>query len=265
MRHSTLESHLPEEATLRPVLISLLAHGVVLVAVAVAASFLVPTITLVAGAEDGGLGSAIPVSLAGELTGGSGNVRPSLTPAPEAVKPPPAARPDPDQATPLEQFQDPQENDVVPEKLRDVPRAPEPEYSENPSPGAIPSEPLPGVGGAAGGGGGLGTAGLRIGSGRGGPGVASWYIRQLEQRISRNWLRASMGSLNRKVVAQISFVILPGGQIDSVRLLQSSGVSAVDLAGQRAVLASQPLPPLPPELRGRRVEFVAHFEYPPDR
>ena len=74
-----------------------------------------------------------------------------------------------------------------------------------------------------------------------------------------------MGSLERQVMAKISFVIKANGQIDSVKLVGSSGVGAVDLAAQRTIFASQPLPPLPPELRGRTVEFVAHFEYPPER
>ncbi len=267
MRQSTLKSHLPGEVTLPSVLISLLGHIAAVFVLIVGITFLGPNIVLVAGGGDGEIGTAIPVSLSGEISGGAGAVRPTLIPAPEAAKPPPR-KPEvqlPEQATQLKQFEDPKKEKRVSRVSRSAPRPPDLEYSETPSQGAIPSDPLPGTGGVFSEGVGFGKAGLRIGSGQAGAGVASWYIRQLEQRISRNWLRTSMGSLERQVMAKISFVIKANGQIDSVKLVGSSGVGAVDLAAQRAIFASQPLPPLPPELRGRTVEFVAHFEYPPER
>jgi TonB family protein len=265
MRQSTLKSHLPEELALPSVLISLLGHIVVVFILVLGVTLLGPNLILVAGGENGETGTTIPVSLTGEITGGTGAVRPTLIPAPEVAKPPPR-RPEtqsPEQrTTQLKQFEKPKKEEKISRISRSAPRPPDPTI---PSQGVIPSDPLPGVGGVFSEGGGLGETGLKIGSGQAGAGVASWYIRQLEQRISRNWLKTSMGSLDRQVVAKISFEIKANGEIDSVRLVASSGVGAVDLAAQRAISASQPLPPLPLELRGRTVEFVAYFEYPPER
>ena len=267
MRQSTLKSHLPGEVVLPSVLISLLGHIAAVFLLVFGITFLGPNIILVAGGGNGETGTAIPVSLSGEISGGAGAVRPTLIPAPEATKPPPR-KPEPqlpEEANQLKKFEDPKKEKKMARISPSAPRPPDPEYEKTPSQGVIPSDPLPGTGGVFSEGGGFGEAGLKIGSGQAGGGIASWYIRQLEQRISRNWLRTSMGALERQVMARISFEIKANGQIDSVKLISSSGVGAVDLAAQRAIFASQPLPPLPPELRGRTVEFVAHFEYPPKR
>lgn len=91
----------------------------------------------------------------------------------------------------------------------------------------------------------------------------SWYVRQVEQRVGQNWLKTSLGQLSRTVHTVISFEISSNGSIENIQIEQKSGIRSVDLAAERAVRASGPLPPLPFEFRQRRVKFVAHFEYPP--
>ena len=86
---------------------------------------------------------------------------------------------------------------------------------------------------------------------------------RVEQRVGQNWLRASLGALARPVETVVSFEVLRNGRIHRIKLEQPSGVGAVDLAAQRAIRASSPLPALPPELRNRRVRFVTYFQYPP--
>ena len=112
----------------------------------------------------------------------------------------------------------------------------------------------------------MGTgSGVSIGSGSGEEeGIQSWYIRQVEQRVGQNWLQTSLGGrADRRVQAIAAFVVSPNGQISQVTLEKRSGITSVDLAIQRAIQASNPLPPLPYELRGRTVRFQAVFEYPP--
>ncbi len=91
----------------------------------------------------------------------------------------------------------------------------------------------------------------------------SWYVRQVEQRVGQNWLRTSLGQLAKPVQTVISFEIQSNGNIENINIEQNSGIRSVDLAAERAVRASGPLPPLPIDFRQRRVKFVAHFEYPP--
>jgi TonB family protein len=60
-----------------------------------------------------------------------------------------------------------------------------------------------------------------------------------------------------------SFYIAPDGTIIGIKREKSSGNPEMDLTAERAIRASNPLAPPPPEFRGRPVQFVAQFIYPP--
>ena len=229
-------------------------------------------IVLGSGPGGGQGGDSIPVGLAQELSGGAGMYKPALTPRPEAAPPPPPP-PEPEQAAAAETSQP--EEVFVRQTPSPRPKKKVPPRSTSsdppkkaPSPGVIPRKPDPGSGGRGGragesGGGFGGGSGVSIGTGTGQEGVDSWYVRQVEQRIGRNWLSASLGAIARPVRTIMSFEIQRGGEIENIRVDQSSGLRSVDLAAERAVRASHPLPPLPYELRNLRVRFVAYFDYPP--
>jgi TonB family protein len=210
------------------------------------------------------------VGLAAELGGGAGMYKPSVVPQPPAVLP--VAREEPAPSVTPES----PEQEVLVERSRQTrtqaqtsQRADSQSQPATPPVGAIPVAPEPGSGGAgsaaSGSGGGLGGgAGVSIGPGLGERGlVDSWYVRQVEQRVGANWLRTSLGRISRSVRAVVSFEVALGGAIENVRFERRSGVPSVDLAAERAVRASSPLPPLPHELRRNRVRFVAYFDYPP--
>jgi TonB family protein len=218
----------------------------------------------------GGQGDFISVGLAADTGGGEGMIRPPITARPESAPPPP--RPPEtvveESEVPAEVFtqEEPEPDTRPPPEPRRRPPPTEPERSEE-RPGLIPREADPGHGprgGSGGAGGGLGSGrGVLVGSGSGEGTVDSWYVRQVEQRIGQNWLQTSLGQLARRVDAVASFSVQRDGRITDIRLEKSSGVSSVDLAVQRAIQASTPLPPLPYELRNRTVVFRAVFEYPP--
>ena len=141
----------------------------------------------------------------------------------------------------------------------DVP-APPPEAIRN----IIPTAPEPGSGGAAAagagsGGGSGGGSGVSIGGGSGGFGD-SYYALGVEKRISDNWMRPPEGLRVRIVY---SFYIAANGAIYNVKLETSSGNSQMDLTALRAINASNPLSPPPLEYRGKAIQFVAEFIYPP--
>ena len=104
---------------------------------------------------------------------------------------------------------------------------------------------------------------MTIGTGTGEGVMDSWYVRQVEQRSGRNWLKTSLGQLANPVRTVISFEIRADGRIDNIQIEHRSGIGSIDLAAERAVRASDPLSPLPYELRNRTVKFTAYFEYPP--
>ncbi len=257
MAKPVLTSHVREEGYKLSLLASVVSHASLFLVFAFAVDFLPASNPIVLGTGPGGGqgGDFVTVGLSDEANGGTGMYKPSIVPRPEAVAPPPAEESEPASEEVFEQKGTPRRNSPPPR-------------NQTPSPGAIPQPPGPGSGGASaanpGSGGGFGGGqGVTIGSGTGQGAMDSWYVRQVEQRVGQNWLKTSLGQLERTVQTVISFEINPNGNIEGIQIEQRSGIRSVDLAAERAVRASGPLPPLPFEFRQRRVKFVAHFEYPP--
>ena len=265
MTRPILQPHVREGSYGRAFAVSLLGH-VLLVLLLVLGAELLPggqVISFGSGAGGGRGGDYVTVGLSAELSGGAGMYMPAITPRPAAVPPQPRAPEDVAKPAPVD---DP---NVFLEKSRR--QRSEEKPTKNPTPpqtGQIPTRPEPGAGGpgggSPGGGGGFGGGfGVQIGTGSGEGVIDSWYVRQVEQRVGGNWLKTSLGQLNRPVESVVAFTVEPNGAITDIQVEKKSGILSVDLAAERAVRASHPLPPLPYELRGRRVRFAAHFDYPP--
>lgn len=84
------------------------------------------------------------------------------------------------------------------------------------------------------------------------------YMRNLEQRIKRNWTPPK-GDSSKRVV--IIFTIGRDGRLLSSKVEKTSGVPLVDRAAMSAVELSAPFPPLPPEFRGQSVPIEFTFDY----
>ena len=262
MAPSLMKSHVHEEGYKGSLLASVLGHGLLFLIFLFAVEWVPARSPVVIGTGPGGgqKGDFVTVGLSDEMSGGAGMYKPSVTPRPEAVPPP--ARQESDAG-----------NEEAKEKVL-IQKAATKEISEGPDPessagaGAIPRPPDPGSGGLGGQnrgtGGGLGGGqGVTIGPGTGEGAMDSWYVRQVEQRVGQNWLKTSLGQLQRTVQTVISFEIQPSGKIDNIQIERKSGIRSIDLAAERAVQASSPLPPVPYEFRRRKMKFVAYFEYPP--
>ncbi|MBN2433121.1 MAG: TonB family protein [Acidobacteria bacterium] len=213
----------------------------------------------------GGTGETIGIGLVGELPAGQEYFKPPVRQI-EAVTP--VRKETPPEEPPL------QENDFVTDRTD----TPVPTQPDKPSEQVDPAGTSPKIGTAEkptgvldatgapgsstpGGGGGLGVS--VGGSGEGF--LDSWYARQVEQRVGKNWLQSQMGvvySGRHRVVIQ--FEVTTEGRIVDIEILQSTGPEAFERSAIRAVRASDPLPPLPNRYRihGNRVRFVAVFEYP---
>jgi len=270
---TVLHSHLQEDQSRRPVIISVVLHLLVLLFFTVGVTLLPepPPIELGMG-PGGGQGDFVSVGLAADTGGGAGMYKPPITSRADSAPPAPPAKPE----APVEETAIP-DNVFTKEKDKPKPKPPEPERRPPPKKqepeektekkGLIPRESDPGKGtqGGSGVGGGFGSGrGVLIGSGTGeGGSIDSWYVRQVEQRVGQNWLQTSLGKLERRVQAVATFVVQANGQISDIQLESRSGIRSVDLAVMRAIQAANPLPPLPYELRNRTVRFKAVFEYPP--
>jgi len=255
---SLLGIPLIEEKYGRSVILSIALH-ILAAGILVYGGLLLPSTPVILGTGAGGGtgGDAYTVGVIDELSGGMGMVKPSLTPQPPALLQEPPAKAD----------------KAIPLPGTDAPKKPKPTAKElekaakiSPKSNVIPTAPEPGSGGAAGrsggsGGGMGGGIGISIGSGTGGLGD-HWYAQGVEARISSNWTRPVEGV---RVEMTFSFFIAANGTIYGIKKENSSGNLQMDLTAERAIRASSPLRPPPPEFRGRALQFVAQFVHPPNR
>lgn len=106
-----------------------------------------------------------------------------------------------------------------------------------------------------------GEGGLGFGEGNFGERFG-WYVAAVRGRISSNWLLSTV-STNILTAPRVylNFDILRDGTITNVQITQSSGVPEVDRSALRAVLASNPLGPLPADYGGNRVSVEFYFDF----
>ena len=84
------------------------------------------------------------------------------------------------------------------------------------------------------------------------------YMRDLEQRIKRNWTPPK-GDSSKRVI--ITFTIGRDGRLLSHRVTKSSGVPLADRAAMSAIELTAPFRPLPPEFKGQSVPIEFTFDY----
>lgn len=106
-----------------------------------------------------------------------------------------------------------------------------------------------------------GSGGLSFGEGNFKDRYA-FYVQAVKNRISSNWLQSTISpNLTAAPRVYISFNILRDGTIADVQLQQSSGFPEVDRSALRAVMASNPLGPLPPDYPGNRISVKFYFDF----
>ena len=80
--------------------------------------------------------------------------------------------------------------------------------------------------------------------------IISEYMERIRSKVRQNIVEPP--GLQGNPTAEFDVVIIPGGEVLSVRLVRSSGVPAYDAAAERAIIKSAPLPlPPNPELFSR--------------
>ena len=191
-------------------------------------------------------------------------------PIPEAKAPVKTTPPPPDKAEPIPETKAPVKPTPPPPKTTPPPPkpprpAPAPKAASQPPdtpPNAVPfgqgGKPALAYGqfstgaGAAGIGFGDGTFGDRYG----------WYVDAITRRISQHWLQSLIDNRVRTAPrVYLSFDIARNGTVSNVEIKQPSGIPTLDRSAMRAILASNPLTPLPPDYRGPSVNVSFYFEY----
>lgn len=84
------------------------------------------------------------------------------------------------------------------------------------------------------------------------------YMRDLEQRIKRNW-SPPKGDTSKRVI--ITFTIGRDGRLLSRQVTKSSGSPLADRAALSAIELTAPFRPLPPEFKGTSVPIEFTFDY----
>jgi TonB family protein len=173
------------------------------------------------------------------------------------TEPTPKTEPVP-QAVAIPKFKD----SVKPEKARGVNthiQKEKPTYAENAIPYGLGGQPSMSytqmVSGA-------GEGGLSFGEGGDFGERYGWYVASVRSRISANWLLSTISpSITSAPRLNMIFTIMRNGTVTDVEISQSSGVPEVDRSALRAVLASNPLPPLPPDYTGNKVKVNLYFDF----
>jgi TonB family protein len=91
-----------------------------------------------------------------------------------------------------------------------------------------------------------------------GPGSNAYFAR-VQQLISQHWTAPPVDMAGKALTVVIRFRLNRMGIVSGVTVEQSSGSEYYDLAGKRAVLNADPLPPFPKDLTGPY--FDAHFSF----
>jgi TonB family protein len=89
-----------------------------------------------------------------------------------------------------------------------------------------------------------------------------WYVAAARRRIQPNWDPLSLDAgvrSSQTLHTAISFTVGRDGSIRNARVTEKSGNLSWDNAGLRAILASNPLPPLPNDYSGSSVEVTWDF------
>ena len=89
-----------------------------------------------------------------------------------------------------------------------------------------------------------------------------WYVQAITRRISQNWLQSLVDTqIQRAPRVYLNFEIARDGTIGNDEVKQASGIPSLDRSAQRAINASNPLPPLPADYSGQRVTVNFYFDY----
>jgi TonB family protein len=228
------------------VVISVLVHLLV-VGAAAAAPFLLPKEPPIKVVD----GFAVPMP-----AGGGGPANPQAqapAPQPPPSAPPPSAEPAPE--PPPKVIKPPKE-----EPRRGLP--PEDAKKGRARPTPAPATRSTGAAGATGTS--SQTPGLGL-VGPAGPGVpggtdllGDWYLAGVQRKIWMIWTQQIRTGHTQPI--GVSFTILADGAVADVQVIQSSGVSLLDLAAQRAIYSAAPFGPLPKDYGTNRFTLQALFK-----
>src|SRR5579872_191256 len=95
------------------------------------------------------------------------------------------------------------------------------------------------------------------------------YLQRVLHDVKMNWYNlipeAARAPIMKKGKVSIEFAILKDGRVAQMKLVSTSGDTALDRGAWGGITASNPFPPLPNEFGGQYLALRFHFYYNPDR
>jgi TonB family protein len=92
------------------------------------------------------------------------------------------------------------------------------------------------------------------------------YLQRILQDVKENWYRLIPESAEmKKGKLAIEFAITKDGQVAGMKLVATSGDTALDRAAWGGITASNPFPPLPTDFGGQYLSLRFRFYYNPDK
>jgi protein TonB len=191
----------------------------------------------------------------------------AAAPAPEpSAEAPPAPKPEPPPKVIKPPKEEPRKGLPEPDARRAKPRpesTPPPRYAP---PGADRGAAAA-AGERAGTGNRVETPGFEFGPpGPGVPGgtdmMGDWYLAAVQRKVWTIWMQQVKANFSQPITIQ--FTILADGSLgEDVRVVQTSGVSLLDLAAQRAIYNAAPFGPLPKHYATNRLTIQGIFKPTP--
>ncbi len=90
----------------------------------------------------------------------------------------------------------------------------------------------------------------------------AWYVRQVQQKVSQNWLKYEIDpNISNARRVYITFDIDKNGRPMNVQVEQSSGIPSLDISATRALQRIDTFGPLPNDYGGSRVSVEFWFDY----
>lgn len=170
---------------------------------------------------------------------------------PEKAEKKPAAKPDEPDAIPLKKRQKKTQQELIAsnQKYRPDPVVPNQVTSML---GQAAVSPMIGVQGS----GGVGTSSSSPFGNRFG-----WYEKLLRERVSQKWSTNEVDSrLRSSPPCVVSFTIAKDGNVSNIKVIQSSGIYALDQSVQKAINDANPMPPLPAGFERNTANIEFWFE-----
>jgi TonB family protein len=225
---------------------SIVLHGLAFTAVTLAAGLRTSKQNLPAP-----VGMFVNLGQSGPAVGSGGGGAPQPKPEPKPVEPPKEKEPTVVRPTK-------EDRDELPMPDAPVRKKPEEKKPDSGLRGAdAASKPSAALDTAA------GPPGLGLGGAGGGSPFDqdfeyAYYVQQMLAKISQHWQRTAVRGT---AVAVIRFTILRDGRIQGAEIETSSGLTILDRSALRAVVLSDPLPPLPNSYPRDQVGVHLRFTY----